>query len=50
MRVGEPEQSTKDVMSQVVGIVEEVAQVIEAITKEAKGEREEPSKVDLSFL
>lgn len=48
--MGEPEQSTKDVMSQIVGIVEEVAQVVEAITREAKGEREEPSKVDLSFL
>lgn len=48
--MGELEQLTKDVMSQVVEIVEEIAQAVEVTTKEAKEEGEEPSKVDLSFL
>lgn len=45
----EPEQPNKDVMSQVVGIVEEVAQAAEAITGEEKEEGEDPSEIDLSF-
>lgn len=38
MTVDELEQPPKDVMSQVVGIAEEVAQPVEAITAEAKEE------------
>lgn len=49
VRVDEPEQSPKDMMSQVVGIAEEVAQAVEAITTEAKEEGQEPSQIDLSF-
>lgn len=46
----DPEQSTKDIMSSVVEITDEVVQAVEAITKEAKEEGEEPPEVDLSFL
>lgn len=43
------EQPPRDVITQVVGIAEEVAQVVEAISAEAKEEGEEPSQIDLSF-
>lgn len=49
VRVDEPKQSTKDVMNQAIGIPEEVAQAIEAITKGAKEEGKGPFGVDLSF-
>lgn len=51
VKEGEEGQMNKNVMSEVVGIVEGVVQAIETITKEGREqEGEETSRMELSFL